>query len=143
MAFITVEDLYGSIECVAFPRVYEKIKPFLGQDTVVKLSGKLDIPAEKLPVIVVDNLEEFRLPENTAPQTGAQPQEKEKVLWLDARNLPDDEFEELLDVIEGYAGSMKTKILHDGKRFEFSVNPSRAFLAEIRTFLPEECVKIV
>ena len=143
MAFITVEDLYGSIECVAFPRVYEKIKPFLAQDTVVKLSGKLDIPAEKLPVIVVDNLEEFRLPENTAPQTGAQPQEKEKVLWLDARNLPGDEFDELLDVIEGYAGSMKTKILHDGKRFEFSVNPSRAFLAEIRTFLPEECVKIV
>ncbi|MDE5897563.1 MAG: DNA polymerase III subunit alpha, partial [Clostridia bacterium] len=57
MAFVTVEDLYGSIECVAFPRVYEKIKPYLGQDTVGRLSGKLDIPSEKLPVIVLDNLE--------------------------------------------------------------------------------------
>lgn len=26
MAFITVEDLYGGIECVAFPNVFEKIR---------------------------------------------------------------------------------------------------------------------
>ena len=26
MAFITVEDIYGSIECVAFPAIYERVK---------------------------------------------------------------------------------------------------------------------
>lgn len=141
MAFVTVEDLYGSIECVAFPRVYERIKPYLGQDTVVRLSGKLDIPAEKLPVIILDGLEEFAPPE--AETRSEASREDERVLWLDARKLPDEDFNELIETLEGYAGTTKTKILHNGKRFEYSVNVSRGFLAEIRTFLPEECVKFV
>ena len=43
MAFITVEDMYGSIECLTFPKVYERIKPILRQDAVVRVKGKIDI----------------------------------------------------------------------------------------------------
>ena len=39
MAFISVEDLYGSIECVAFPNVFDKIKGIVMADKVVRLSG--------------------------------------------------------------------------------------------------------
>ena len=59
MAFITVEDYYGSIECLAFARVYERIKGSLRRDAVVRISGKLDIPSEKAPVIILDKLEEL------------------------------------------------------------------------------------
>jgi DNA polymerase-3 subunit alpha len=145
MAFITVEDLYGSIECVAFPRVYERIKPALRQDAIVRITGKTDIPSEKLPVIIVDSLEEFTAPDSTekpAAETVAEVK-REQVLWLDARKLSQEDFNELLDTLTGYEGSTKTKILFDGKRYEFSVNATRAFLAEVRTFLSEECVKFV
>ena len=63
MAFVTVEDLYGSIECVCFPKIYECIKGFLVPDRVVSLSGKLSIEEEKLPVIIVDKMSEFSLEE--------------------------------------------------------------------------------
>ena len=145
MAFVTVEDLYGSVECVAFPRVYERIKPYLRHDGVVRLSGKIDTPAEKLPCIILDHLTEFVPSEQQ--EEGARPQEeaaaREQVLWLDARALPEEDFAELLETIEAYEGDMKTKILHGGKRYEFSVHLSRALTAELRSFLPAECVKLV
>ena len=143
MAFITVEDLYGSVECVAFSRVYERIKPYLKQDAVVRISGKIDIPSEKLPVIVLDNLEEFIPPAEGAAAGTVKTNDGERTLWLDARRLSSEDFSELLETIEGYAGNTKVKILNGGKRFEFAVNVTRAFLAEVRTFLPEECVKFV
>ncbi len=143
MAFVTVEDLYGSVECVAFPRIYERIKPYLRHDGVVRLSGRIDTPAEKLPCIILDNLTEFVPPEQ---QNGAKEEAApvhEQVLWLDARTLADDDFEELLETIAAYEGDVRTKILHGGKRYEFSVHLSRALTAELRSFLPETCVKLV
>ncbi len=143
MAFVTVEDLYGSIDCVAFPRVYERAKPFLQHDTVVRVSGKLDIDPEKLPVIIPDSFEEFVLPEET--ETVARPvaEHQEQVLWLDARNLTEDDFSELLEMAEEYPGNTTAKILYGGKRYEFNVNLTRALWAELRTFLPENCIKLM
>lgn len=144
MAFVTVEDLYGSIECVAFPRVYEKIKPYLRHDGVVRLSGKIDTPAEKLPCIILDTLTEFVPPEKEeSTETAQQQPVHEQVLWLDARQLPEEDFSELLETIKAYEGDVRTKILHGGKRYEFSVHLSRALEAELRSFLPAACVKLV
>ena len=142
MAFITIEDLYGSIECIAFPRIYEKARSFLRQDAVVRMTGKIDIQPEKLPAIIVDILEEY-VPAENAPATPAAEEEREKVLWLDARKMDEGEFEELLEALSEYAGNTKSKILYGGKRYEYSVNLSRALMAELRTFLPESCIKVV
>ena len=65
MAFVTVEDLYGAIECVCFPKIYDKIRSFLLADKVVSLSGKISIEEEKAPVIIVDKMTEFTLDSET------------------------------------------------------------------------------
>ncbi len=143
MAFVTVEDLYGSVECLAFPQVYERIKAYLKQDAVVKITGKIDTPSEKLPVVLIDKLEEFTPPEAAAPQKQAQTESAEQTLWLDARGVTEEDFQELIEILEDYSGTVKTKILFEGKRYEYSVNLTRAFLAEIRTLLSEERIKIV
>lgn len=143
MAFVTVEDLYGSVECLAFPQVFERIKSNLRQDAVVRITGKIDTPADKLPVVLIDKLEAFTPPEESEKNRPQKTETEEKTLWLDARTLSDGEFEELLDTLQGYVGTTKTKILHGGKRFEYSVNLTRAFLAEVHTLLSEEQIKIV
>ncbi len=143
MAFLTVEDLYGSIECVAFPKVYEKARSFLRSDVVVRLSGRIDIAPEKLPVIILDNIEEFRAEPVSPPQESEAPKPKEQVLWIDARSLSEEDFAELIETVTEYEGDMRTKILHGGKRYEFSVNMTRGFAAELRSFLPAECIKLV
>ncbi len=141
MAFVTIEDLYGSIECVVFSRLYERAKSFLRQDVIVSISGKIDIAPEKLPVIVAENIEAYVPADEAAPPKEEQP--REEVLWLDARALGEETLRELLDTLGDYAGSKRAKVLHGGKRYEVSVNLNRALLAELYTFLPASCIKVV
>src|SRR5699024_12182581 len=63
LSFPTRRSSDLSVECVAFPRIYDKIKSHLKHDGVVRVSGRIDIPSEKLPCIILDNLTEFVPPE--------------------------------------------------------------------------------
>ena len=168
MAFVTVEDLYGSIECVCFPKVYDRIRNFLESDRVVSLSGKLSIEDEKAPVIIVEKMTEFTLEEDTekrtanmAPQDGytgagggytaqapVAPEEKsdaEKNLWLKVDTLEEEDIEELLDTLTFYAGDTSVWFVKNGKKMRCSqkVSLTKALLAELSSFLPEECIKII
>ena len=144
MAFVTVEDLYGNIDCVAFPRIYDRARHFLKADAVVKVTGKIDISPDKLPVIIADKIEEFVPPEEKREAPARNERKSgEQVLWLDARNMGEEDFEELLDTLSGYAGETPCKVLHGGKRYEFPVRLTRALMAELRTFLPESAIKLV
>jgi DNA polymerase-3 subunit alpha len=54
MAFFTLEDLTGSIEVLVFPKVMEKALPFLTNDTIVQVSGRLSDKDEQFKLIADD-----------------------------------------------------------------------------------------
>ena len=56
MGFITLEDLAGQIECLVFPKVYEKYQAMMAVDDLVVLTGKLSIREEESPKLLVDTL---------------------------------------------------------------------------------------
>ncbi|MBQ8322351.1 MAG: DNA polymerase III subunit alpha [Clostridia bacterium] len=166
MAFVTVEDLYGSVECVCFPKVYEKIRSFLENDKVVSVSGKMSIDSEKLPAIIVDKMTEFSLDEKAptakAPATASERRvgaevkplrsapapekpDSEKRLWLNVTELLDEDVEELMETLTFYAGETPVIFVKNGKKMMCSqkVSPGKALMAELAGFLPETCVKLV
>jgi DNA polymerase III subunit alpha len=51
MAFVTIEDLTGSIEVLVFPRAYEQHGLSLKRDTVVLLRGKLDVDEQSVKLL--------------------------------------------------------------------------------------------
>ena len=141
MAFISVEDLYGSIECVAFPNVFDKIKGIVMADKVVRLSGKIQLDDEKAPVIILDRMEEFTGTQ-AAPAAQAAPpaKKKEHALWLNASDLTDDEFDELTELFSHYAnGTAVIKIKRGAGRYRMSnVNDCRGLREELRLFLDDK-----
>ena len=142
MAFISVEDLYGSIECVVFNKIYERAKPFLRMDAVVAVTGKIDFSPGKLPVIVADSLEEFREPGEGAKEPAPAEKQREKTLWLNARGLSEDALSELLSILEEYRGTTKARVLREGNTgYTCSVNLTRALTAELRMLLSEDKIK--
>ena len=63
MGFVTLEDLTGQIECLVFPKVYERYQGMMAADDLVVLSGKLSIREEEAPKLLVDRvvpLEEWK-----------------------------------------------------------------------------------
>ncbi len=55
MAFLSVEDLFGTIEVIVFPKAFEKIKDNIAEDNVVVIKGKLDRKEEEAKLLA-DNI---------------------------------------------------------------------------------------
>lgn len=56
MGFVTLEDLTGQIECLVFPKVYERYQAMMATDDLVVLCGKLSIREEEAPKLLVDRV---------------------------------------------------------------------------------------
>ncbi len=57
MGYLTLEDLTGQIECMAFPKVYRTFQPLLQEDQPVILSGRLSVREDEEPRIIVEAAE--------------------------------------------------------------------------------------
>ncbi len=56
MAFVDIEDLYGTVETVVFPNVYERCQDVLNEDCVVAMKGKLNFKEGEIPKVLADNV---------------------------------------------------------------------------------------
>ncbi len=54
MAFITVEDIYGTFDCALFGRAYEKYKEMIFEDNLITIKGRVAMREGKPPSVVVD-----------------------------------------------------------------------------------------
>ena len=56
MAFVQLEDLYGTTEVLVFPKVYERVSALLTEDMPVAMSGKLSVREEETPKLLLDRI---------------------------------------------------------------------------------------
>ena len=54
MAFVTLEDFYGTVEVVCFSRTFEKFREFLQPDAMVMIVGKANIKEEEVKILCND-----------------------------------------------------------------------------------------
>ena len=154
MAFVTIEDMYGTVECVCFPKVYDKIRGFLAVDAVVSLLGKIDIPDDKAPTIIVDKMMQFdtengqsepALSANASAPAMQTEKQKSKRLWLNVTDLSDADIQELMETLCFYEGDMEVCFVNKKTGVKQlcsqKVSYNRALKAELSSFLPEECIK--
>ena len=59
MAFVTLEDLYGSFEVIVFDTCYQKCSQNLLEDNIVTIEGRLSIREDEEPKIVASSITEF------------------------------------------------------------------------------------
>ncbi len=144
MAFLNLEDVYGALECVCFPAVYEKVKPYLGNDKIVKIVGKLDVDPERGISCIVDDLKEIEVSAPSADET-VHTEKSESVLWINASSLDDGLFDELVSVLSNYSGNSVCKIVRNDKRYKmpFGVNYCKGLLAELYSLLEQRDIKYV
>lgn len=68
MAFLTIEDKYGSIEAILFPRAYAKYRQKLKDDLPVLIKGNLQVENDENPSIIINDLQVINI-ENLSKNT--------------------------------------------------------------------------
>lgn len=56
MAFLTLEDLFGTIEVIAFPGVFDRCVQYLYEDSIVIVVGKINLKEDEEPKIIAENI---------------------------------------------------------------------------------------
>ena len=142
--------------------MYDRIRNFLENDRVVSISGKISIADDKAPAIIVDCMTEFSLdgekeerldtPSDyeasprkiiSQPVRTANPAEGVR-LWLNITGLEDADVEELMETLCYYEGDTTVVFVNGRTKMVCTqkVNPGKALMAELSTFLPENCIKL-
>lgn len=108
MAFVTVEDRYGSMEAVVFPNVYDRFGVHLGEGSAVILRGRLNYKENEDPKLICDSAEPARTNEECKNRQFSEPpqqrQQPPQALWLRIDDLNTPLYERarrVLDIFEG------------------------------------------
>lgn len=135
MAFVKVEDLYGQIETIIFPKVFEKAKDCLNVEEVVKVSGKLQLK-DGIPQIIADGVEKLEVKEE-APVVENKEQE---FLGLILSPEKTERLDDVLDILSSYEGNIAVIIAMNGKKYNAncSVRRCEALVSELKNILADE-----
>ena len=99
MAFVTVEDLYGSAELVVFDSVYSRCDSILIDENVVLVEGRLSIKEDEEARIIVQNIKEFSENDSANNSNGR----KTKMI-IDITELTSNQKERLKGAIKFFSG---------------------------------------
>ena len=136
MAFLTVEDLYGTVEVIVFPRDYEKYRTLLEEDAKVFIQGRVTVEEDKPAKLICSGVVPFDA--------------VEKELWIQFPTRADyEEAEQTLFAILGnYDGTENVYIYLSKDRARKLLPKSRCtkvckeLLSELYTKFGEDNVKV-
>ncbi|WP_029688592.1 DNA polymerase III subunit alpha [Thermoanaerobacter sp. A7A] len=133
MAFVTIEDLYGTVEVIVFPTVYEKYSSIIKEDSPVVVRGKVSLKEEEEPKILCDEIKPLS-------------QAIVKKLYL---NLQDStKIEIVKQILRKNPGNMPVVLKLNSKKLlvanrDLWVDGSRELIKQLYAVLGEENVKVV
>ena len=106
MAFLTVEDLYGSTEIIAFDSCYARDMVNIVEDNIVLVEGRLSVREDEEPKIVANRI--ISLSKEVQEET--KQKNTPKILKLEITNATEEQKEKLRGAIRFFAGE-KNNIL--------------------------------
>lgn len=139
MAFVSLEDLTGSVEIVVFPKILEKFRELIVEDCIVKVRGRLDRKEDEVKVIA----QEFEALD--VNKGGVRP-----IQVTLKSNANRETFEELKRIFSSHPGPAPVflKIVVADKTTTMSlsekycVTNSNGLFAEVKTLLGEDSIAL-
>lgn len=137
MAFITLEDLVGTLEVIIFPKDYEKNSRLLNVDDKVFIRGRVSTEEEKNGKLICEKIYSF--------------DDTRKELWLqfETKDAYAEKEEELFQMLKNCDGSDSVVIYISGEKQIKRLPPSRnigvsnEIVNNLTNFLGENNVKVV
>lgn len=144
MAFAELEDLYGTIEVIIFPRPYEEYARHISEDSIVLIEGRVNQREDEEAKIICEKI---------VPITAEAPQNPGKLyVKINSAEKPDT-LEQIKKILAGYKGEQPVYVVDEGKRTDgrpqvmiadktMWVNIKDELLGELSKLLGQQCVAV-
>ena len=153
MMFATLEDMYGSVELVIFPKVFAKFSYLLREDTVVKVTGKVNIKENEKTKILVSFIDEINNNKvDMLNKNNNNLSKKEEKIYIRIPNGKEEMEQVVLDILKSIAednnGSTKVCLFYEGNKKikllnqKYFLNITDNVLHELKISFGENNVKI-
>ena len=60
MAFVDMEDLYGTVEVVVFPNIYERFGSLVAEDSIISVTGSINFKEGEVPKLLAEKIVDLR-----------------------------------------------------------------------------------
>ena len=140
MAFLNVEDVYGSVECIVFPKVLNDFSPLLQEDNLVAIACRLSIREDEAPKILMQSVQLL----DEALMAKKEP--KRLYIQLETRN--DENLKNVEKYLSPYQGDMEVRLFFKDTRKMSSVprrlwfNGTENAIYDLKNIFGEDNVKI-
>ena len=140
MAMITLEDIYGTIEVMAFPKVYTKYKDVLKEDDLFTITGRISIRDGEAPVVMAESFVRW-----SAPALKEEQKNQKLCLKFDMQNKA--LYDKVYDTLLSYKGNSEvfSKCTTTEKKYKMplKVNVVNHLINELNGLIGEENVIVV
>ena len=133
MASLVVEDLYGQIEVVLYPKYFDKYKTILEENLIVKISGRIQVKNE-FPQIVADSIEKLEVKEEVVEDLN------QEYMGLIVNEKNESHIDEILDILSNYVGSIPVIVAMGGKKYDThcQVRHCEGLISELKVYLSDD-----
>lgn len=137
MAFLTFEDLHGSIEVIVFPKKYEAFSSIMIEDAVVFIYARISLREDEAPKLVCEQIIPY-----------AQMAQRPKILYLKFEPAAEHLWSAVKAVLQENRGDIPVSVYFtrtgDVRRVQSELNCScsDAMLKRLTDILGPSCIKI-
>ena len=134
MAFLTLEDLYGTVEAIVFPKIYERYSSRLDKDAIIIIKGKASVREDEDAKVLANEIL-FRTEDN-------------KSLWVKIKAGSKTVLRDIADVVKRYPGNMQVVVYDERERKKhtlsdlYHVSGSDELLAVLMELLGDDAVVV-
>lgn len=142
MAFVTLADAYGSIECLIFPKVLQTYSGVLQEGNIVCMNGRLSIREDEEPKLLCESAD---ILDNALRHAKRM---KPKILYIQLDTNNKENISSVSEALAPYQGDMEVRLffkdtrkqMRAPRRLYFNGTPSA--LADLEDIFGKENVKI-
>jgi DNA polymerase-3 subunit alpha len=122
MAFVELEDLYGTLEMIVFPKTLEKYLDVLSVGKVVFVKGRISTKDEQIKLIpdTIDSADDVHVSLNESTKQSSAVKKKRRGLFLKISPSNEVKTEKLKNLLSIFEGDMPVYFYHEkSKEYEF------------------------
>ena len=146
MGILSVEDMYGSIDVMLFPKIFTKYKPVLQADTIGTFYGKLSIRVGERPIVLLEKFEPWNMeiPQEEKMQEIETPKKQKLYLKFDTTNEPLKQ--KIIDILNSHIGTTEVYVQCStyNKLFKFdqNVEVNNILKYELMSYIDEKYILV-